>query len=242
MADEEDEEEVQYEYTGERAEGETVELSVTVEVDEKPRTKNKAFKLLGPRAGKGKATYPSGDTYEGEYRAGLREGEGVYVYKAKGWRYAGGFKAGLRHGLGTMTYSNGERYVGYWAGGVKCGQGTMYFASKDIYTGDWKGACAPCDGHVRSNRCRAAASRIPREPLTSQCLPARRRAPRRAQTGKSTGRVCTTSTRRAASWTGHGRAASAWRAPGSTSRACATPVALRTSCHRQTASTRSRRA
>jgi hypothetical protein len=140
MADEEDEEEIAYEYTGERAEGEVVELSVTVEVDEKPRTKKSNFKLLGARAGKGKASYPSGDTYEGEYAGGLREGEGVYVYKAKGWRYEGGFKAGLRHGLGTMVYSRGERYVGYWAAGVKSGQGTMYFASKDIYTGEWKGA------------------------------------------------------------------------------------------------------
>ncbi|KAJ1625640.1 hypothetical protein T492DRAFT_910751 [Pavlovales sp. CCMP2436] len=138
MADDEEEEPIDYAYEGERAEGEEVALSVTVEVDDKPRTKTGSLKLLGPRAGQGKASYPSGDTYEGGYADGKREGAGVYVYKAKGWRYEGVFKAGLRHGLGLMYYSNDERYHGMWEAGLKCGQGTMYFASKDIYTGEWK--------------------------------------------------------------------------------------------------------
>jgi hypothetical protein len=140
--DDEEEEPIEYAYEGERAEGKSVELSVSVEVeDEKTRTKVETVKLLGPRQGAGKATYPSGDTYAGVYAAGLREGQGVYVYTSKKWRYEGAFKAGKRHGLGTMHYGKkGERYIGGWKDGSKSGQGTMYFANKDIYTGEWLGA------------------------------------------------------------------------------------------------------
>jgi len=161
MADEEDEEVPPYTYEGERKDGEEVELSVTVEVDEKPRTKTSTVKLLGPREGKGRAAYTNGDTYEGGYANGARHGEGKYVYKAKGWTYEGGFAAGLRHGLGVMHYGNGERYHGFWREGLKSGQGTMYFASRDIYTGEWLGAHAV---HLRGGSWRAETASL-RSPL-----------------------------------------------------------------------------
>lgn len=153
MADDEDEEEILYQYEGPRAAGEEVTLTVTTE-EEKVRTKQ--FTLLGAREGEGKATYPNGDTYTGEYVGGKREGQGTYVYAEKGWRYTGGFRAGLRHGLGEMQYGKGVRYHGHWAGGKRSGQGTMYYANKDIYTGEWQGA------HAEPRLVPGCAARSPR--------------------------------------------------------------------------------
>jgi len=138
MADDEDEEVIEYAYEGPRNAGEEVELKVSVEDEEgNTKEKTKMFKLLGAREGVGKAAYTNGDTYEGEYVNGKRDGKGVYIYKAKNWRYEGQFKAGLRHGLGVMQYSKTERYQGFWVEGKKSGQGTMWYANKDIYTGEW---------------------------------------------------------------------------------------------------------
>ena len=94
-------EEVKYVYEGERATGESVEVTA----GEEPKVLTKAVELLGPRSGKGKAVFPSGDVYEGEFADGARSGAGKYVYAApppeegeepqppKG-TYEGKFKAG----------------------------------------------------------------------------------------------------------------------------------------------------
>jgi len=111
--------------------------------------------------GKGKASYPNGDQYEGQYENGQRQGTGVYTYAsgdiftgtyeanekigkgrvdfADGGVYHGFFKDGKRHGEGTFKYSNGDIYSGAWAGGKKHGVGTyVYAGTKYKITGTWK--------------------------------------------------------------------------------------------------------
>ena len=59
--------------------------------------------------GKGKTVYPNGDTYEGEYDKGKRQGYGVY------------------------SFSDGERYEGQWYQDQQHGKGIFYFANNNKY-------------------------------------------------------------------------------------------------------------
>lgn len=69
----------------------------------------------GKANGKGKAT--GTDTYEGEFKAGLPDGEGVYTWK-NGDVYKGKFVKGKRDGQGTMTYKKENAadslVAGFW--------------------------------------------------------------------------------------------------------------------------------
>lgn len=55
----------------------------------------------------GKGTAKGKETYEGEFRAGLPDGEGKYVYE-DGSYYVGEFRKGLRNGEGKMSQFNKE--------------------------------------------------------------------------------------------------------------------------------------
>ena len=51
---------------------------------------------LGQATGQGRTVYSNGDRYEGAHVAGIREGRGVYTWKASGNAYDGRWKAGVR--------------------------------------------------------------------------------------------------------------------------------------------------
>ena len=57
--------------------------------------------------------YYSGAFYEGEWKGGFLDGEGVYTDEAKNV-YEGSFQNGLFHGMGVMKYINGDVYDGEW--------------------------------------------------------------------------------------------------------------------------------
>ena len=136
---------VTYTYSGARAAGATQ----AVTAGDPPKTLTRDVTLLGARHGAGTASYPNGDTYEGQYVDGARHGAGLYVYAAQPPAeegeepkppmavYDGRWKAGMRSGLGTMTYASGEKYQGSFVDGKYGGQGTMFYANGDIYTGAW---------------------------------------------------------------------------------------------------------
>jgi serine/threonine protein kinase len=85
----------------------------------------------------GKATYPNGDFYSGEYKNGKYDGHGKYVY-ANGDFYEGDYKNGIIEGQGIYTFANGEKYTGQWRNGKNNGRGTYKQANGGVYIGEFK--------------------------------------------------------------------------------------------------------
>ena len=94
------------------------------------------------------------DVYEGEFKAGLREGRGVMTWKHDASRdgpgphilkYDGEWLADKMHFSGKCEYDSGATYDGEWYQGVECGKGTFIFRGDSKYedgtkyVGDWKG-------------------------------------------------------------------------------------------------------
>jgi hypothetical protein len=63
--------------------------------------------------------------YEGEYKNGLRNGEGTYYY-ASGLRYEGEFVNGLREGNGVFYWEDGTRWEGPFKNNEMNGEGLYY--------------------------------------------------------------------------------------------------------------------
>ena len=63
--------------------------------------------------------------YEGEYKNGLRNGEGTYYY-ARGLRYEGQFVNGLREGEGVFYWEDGTRWEGTFKNNEMDGEGQYY--------------------------------------------------------------------------------------------------------------------
>ena len=63
--------------------------------------------------------------YEGEYKNGLRNGEGTYYY-ARGLRYEGQFVNGLREGHGVFYWEDGTRWEGPFKNNEMEGEGQYY--------------------------------------------------------------------------------------------------------------------
>ena len=96
--------------------------------------------------GQGEMRWPApiSATYTGQWRAGLRDGEGAYVQQPGGeesgrWlRYEGQWRRGMRHGTAVMSSSNGEHFEGQFENGAMTGDGVLRTATGDVYEGQWK--------------------------------------------------------------------------------------------------------
>mmetsp|Transcript_468 Transcript_468/g.655 ORF Transcript_468/g.655 Transcript_468/m.655 type:complete len:239 (-) Transcript_468:102-818(-) len=92
----------------------------------------------GKREGKGKYTFGSGASFQGDYKNNTKNGSGVFVYPDKS-SYEGTWKDDQRTGEGVYKYANGDVYKGSWDGDLKTGQGSYFFKdSKSTFMGDWK--------------------------------------------------------------------------------------------------------
>lgn len=81
-----------------------------------------------------------GSRFEGEYREGLLNGRGVYVF-ANGSRYDGEYADDLRSGRGVFTHPDGESYDGEWRSGLPNGPGRLKRADGTVVWGDWRNGC-----------------------------------------------------------------------------------------------------
>lgn len=61
---------------------------------------------------------------------------GPYAYE-NGNTFTGQFKAGLREGTGEETTPDGDGYLGQWLRDMKHGKGRMVLANGDLYAGDF---------------------------------------------------------------------------------------------------------
>ena len=80
----------------------------------------------------------SKDTYEGQFKAGFKEGFGIMVY-LDGTYYEGHWKDDLRYGFGRFIAKNGDLYEGEWVDDLKEGKGKEVSLSGAFYKGGWKG-------------------------------------------------------------------------------------------------------
>ena len=82
--------------------------------------------------------------YEGEFKNGIREGKGKFIYNNKNI-YDGEWKNDIKEGKGIMNYKNGEKiyikrdkfeelekYDGYWKNNKKNGKGEIYMLKMEI--------------------------------------------------------------------------------------------------------------
>jgi hypothetical protein len=88
--------------------------------------------------GKGTATYPIGDTYAGQFKAGVRHGFGFYTYAASLDTYEGEWENNEKHGIGKQTYVNVGSYYGRFVEGKRHGEGVITYKNGDIYSGKWE--------------------------------------------------------------------------------------------------------
>jgi ankyrin repeat protein len=86
--------------------------------------------------GIGKYVDKDGDTYEGDFVKGKKEGSGTLIYAAGG-KYIGEFKDGALHGYGIKTYKGGDVYQGDFIDGLRHGKGTYTFTDGDYYEGEY---------------------------------------------------------------------------------------------------------
>ncbi|MEJ1288067.1 hypothetical protein NN561_019096 [Cricetulus griseus] len=113
---------------------------------------------VGERHGRGKARLPNGDTYEGHYEFGKRNGQ-VRTGDLGSWFSLLNIvlvHAGLRTAMnctidvfqGVYKFKNGARYIGEyvknkkhgqgdWADDQRHGHGVYYYVNNDTYTGEW---------------------------------------------------------------------------------------------------------
>lgn len=81
-------------------------------------------------------TFADGSVYVGPMRGLQLHGKGKYTSKA--FNYEGEFKDGLKEGPGTYVWENGDRYEGHFAQDRPDGQGKYRFSNGDTYEGDVK--------------------------------------------------------------------------------------------------------
>jgi hypothetical protein len=126
--------------------------------------------------GKGTKVYSTGHKYVGEFRNGMRDGEGAMslpggrtlkgrfegdaIFQGTytdpdGSVYTGSWEFRERNGRGTLKYPDGRVYEGDFKGGLRHGKGTMTWPSGRRYEGDFlrgqrtgKGTMTYPDGRV----------------------------------------------------------------------------------------------
>jgi len=83
------------------------------------------------------SSHKTGMKYEGEWKNGLRDGEGCMTYPDES-TYNGHWEGGMRHGTGSFQCKREGQYQGEWVHDLKEGHGTMEFLSGNVYSGTWR--------------------------------------------------------------------------------------------------------
>jgi hypothetical protein len=94
----------------------------------------------GLKHGQGKLFESDKQEYEGEWNKGRRHGQGKQVDRKCGIVYEGVWRGGYRHGQGRQVDSGGV-YEGEWNKGRRHGRGKQVDADGTVYDGEWDNDC-----------------------------------------------------------------------------------------------------
>jgi len=86
----------------------------------------------GTYDGQGKYIWSCEKKYEGFFKNGQPDGEGVMDYP-EGWRYEGNFKDGKFNGNGKFTWGPDNYFEGEFSNGEMTGNGVYYLAGGGLY-------------------------------------------------------------------------------------------------------------
>lgn len=103
----------------------------------------------GQRHGVGVTLLPNGDVVHGLWHCGVCQDGQVLYHHHNGDTYDGEWKKGLRCGKGTQRYVNGSIYVGEWLNDKPHGRGSFTNAQGATLVGEWcEGACMDVRGSL----------------------------------------------------------------------------------------------
>jgi hypothetical protein len=92
--------------------------------------------------------YPSGNSFEGEWRNDMKNGYGIMIWRDLDEVFTGNWKDDKAHGYGehiwgdssakTIKKQNCNIYRGCYSGGSRKGFGTFFYMNGSQYSGNWK--------------------------------------------------------------------------------------------------------
>lgn len=132
-------------------------LSQTLVDEQLPQGHYYGYTKDGKPDGLGKMNYTNGTSYQGKWKTGFWEGEGLYIsandsvygiwekgkicgdviYRTPQLYFEGTFVDNIPVGIGNLVQSDGSYYSGFWLDGKREGNGDMMFPNGDSYTGEW---------------------------------------------------------------------------------------------------------
>ncbi len=99
-------------------------------------TSNVALVLISWPKRVGTERRPEGTVYEGEFRAGKKNGRGRFTW-TDGSYYEGEFRDNELEGEGTYRATDGKVHKGLWANSMMNGKGEYSWPDGRIYRGDF---------------------------------------------------------------------------------------------------------
>jgi hypothetical protein len=91
----------------------------------------------GEKEGEGVYTWPDMQ-YIGNWRAGERNGKGKLTVGSAGVTYNGEWKDDNKHGFGVQVYEDGSRYEGGWERNARDGRGEFTYPNGVRLSGTWR--------------------------------------------------------------------------------------------------------
>ena len=94
--------------------------------------------MAGNPEGEGRATYPNGGEFQGEFEAGMRSGWGVMHFEG-GDVFSGFWADDKIHGSGRWTHADGSYYQGTFESGSRVRGKLVSKGGEEVYDGAWRG-------------------------------------------------------------------------------------------------------
>lgn len=98
----------------------------------------------GKKEGEGMFVYPNKDIYSGKWHNGKKHGQGTYVFSATGMKYVGEWCEN-RFVTGRWTYPNGTYFEGEFQNNKPKGRGKWVLHNGNVVEGDYEQMIVPVE-------------------------------------------------------------------------------------------------